>query len=180
MRLRHVALLRGINVGGNNIIKMTALKQAFEDAGFDNVSTYIASGNVIFTANNRPVALEKRIEKTLSTTFGYEARVLVRSKTQLAAVLNAAPKGWPDPKFRCNIIFLKAPLTPKVALAAVPPLREGVDTVALGPGVLYLGQLLARMSKSRVSKIASMPDYKSMTIRTYGTCAKIRQIMDRA
>ena len=176
--MRHVALLRGINVGGNNLIKMTALKEAFEDAGFENVATYIASGNVVFDAQGPPSALEPKIEKALSKTFGYEARVLVRSQRQLGAVLNAAPKRWPDPKSRCNIIFLKAPLTPKAALAAVPVLKEGVDTVTLGPGALYLGQLLARMSKSRVSKIAAMPEYKSMTIRTYQTCAKIRELMD--
>src|SRR5688572_3872308 len=111
--MRYVALLRGINVGGNNIIKMTALKQAFEEAGFENVATYIASGNVMFEAKGNSAALEARIEKGLSKKFGYDARVLVRSKTQLAKVLKSAPRGWPDPKLRCNIIFLKAPLTPK-------------------------------------------------------------------
>lgn len=175
---RFVALLRGINVGGNNLIRMADLKGAFEGAGFEDVSTYIASGNVIFTSQGKSAALESRIERVLSKAFGYEARVLVRSRSELASTLKAAPKGWPDKRRRCNVVFLKAPLTPKAALAAIPPLHKEVDSLAAGPRALYLGQLLAKMPKSRVSKIASIPEYKSMTIRTYATCERILALMD--
>jgi uncharacterized protein (DUF1697 family) len=76
----YVALLRGINVGGSNLIRMAALKACFEAEGFCDVATYIQSGNVLFTssgANQR--TLTGRIEQALSKTFVYQSRVVVRS-----------------------------------------------------------------------------------------------------
>ncbi len=69
-------MLRGINVGGNNIIKMADLKACFERMGFSNVSTYIQSGNVIFESTKKDAArLEKKIETSLSEAFRYDSRV---------------------------------------------------------------------------------------------------------
>ena len=78
---RYVALLRGINVGGKNLIPMPALKAAFEEHGFDDVRTYIQSGNVVFsTPTSSQVTLTREIERTISTTFAhYEASVVLRS-----------------------------------------------------------------------------------------------------
>jgi uncharacterized protein (DUF1697 family) len=68
----YVALLRGINVGGNNLIKMPTLKACFEGEGFRDVATYIQSGNVLFTAGRADQrALTGQIEKALSGMFAY-------------------------------------------------------------------------------------------------------------
>lgn len=171
--MRYVALLRGINVGGHNIIKMTDLKAAFEESGYDEVSTYIQSGNVLFTAPKTPNAkLEKTIETALSKRFGYEARVLVRSEAQVKKVLADVPKGWPNPDTRCNIIFLKPPLTPANAEAATQP-KDGIDTIARGTGVLYFGTRKDALAKSGLPKFVGTKEYKLTTVRTYGTVAKI-------
>ena len=91
---RYVALLRGINVGGKNLIKMTALKACFEANGFEDVATYIQSGNVVFASSEtRMPGLTRRIEEMLAETFDYEATVVVRSRTQMRAVVERAPKG---------------------------------------------------------------------------------------
>src|SRR5688500_17767018 len=75
-----VALLRGINVGGKNMVSMAELTESFRDAGYDDVSTYIQSGNVLFTARTATGAkLEKTIEGMLEQRFGLPIRVLVRS-----------------------------------------------------------------------------------------------------
>ena len=80
----YVALLRGINVGGSNLIRMPALKACFEAERLQDVATYIQSGNVLFTADrSSQQALTARIEKALSRTFAYEARVVVRSFEQM-------------------------------------------------------------------------------------------------
>src|SRR5512141_1230690 len=79
---RYVALLRGINVGGNNLIRMADLRACLEADGFDDVRTYIQSGNVVFTASGGPATLTERLERTLSAAFGYEATVAVRSARQ--------------------------------------------------------------------------------------------------
>src|SRR2546423_6581081 len=86
--MRYIAFLRGINVGGNKLIKMEALADAFTSLGFRNVKTYIASGNVIFDSRATKVAtLEKKAEKKLLETFGHEIVVVVFSLAELEALL---------------------------------------------------------------------------------------------
>src|ERR1044071_1659805 len=92
---QYVALLRGINVGGNNLIKMTALKACFEKQGLSDVSTYIQSGNVVFTADAAgAAALVTRIERALGVAFDYQASVVLRTRKQMQEVVARAPKGF--------------------------------------------------------------------------------------
>ena len=115
----YVALLRGINVGGKNLIKMPALKACFEADGFADVATFIQSGNVLFASPEAHVAgLTQRIEEMLGYTFGYEATVVVRNRAQMRAIVEHAPKGFgTEPAaYRYDVIFLKPPLTSKIAI----------------------------------------------------------------
>ena len=90
--LRYVAFLRGINVGGNKLIKMEALAAAFTSAGFRNVKTYIASGNVIFDSRaTKPDLLAKKIERKLVQTFGHQIAVMVFPLTDLQALVKRSP-----------------------------------------------------------------------------------------
>ena len=90
----YVVLLRGINVGGKNLIKMTDLKACFEALSFPNVSTYIQSGNVLFSANEPDqVKLTSQIEEALSKTFNYQSRVVVRSQKEIKDIIARAPPG---------------------------------------------------------------------------------------
>jgi uncharacterized protein (DUF1697 family) len=178
----YVALLRGINVGGKNLIRMPALKECFETAGFEDVSTYIQSGNVLFRAAGAASALPARVEKTLSKTFDYyQASVVIRSHAQLRSTVESAPVGFGvDPEaYRYDVLFLKPPLTASKALEQVP-VKDGVDDVHAGRGVLYFSRLASRASSSRLSRVASMPIYKSMTIRNWNTTTRLLQLMDEA
>ena len=108
---RSIALLRAINVGGHTV-KMDQLRALFEELGFANVATYIASGNVIFDTPATPTAeLEERIERHLRAALGYEVLTFVRTATELAAVAAYAP--FPpsdDPIHGLYVSFMKAPL----------------------------------------------------------------------
>ena len=91
----YVALLRGTNVGGKNLIKMTELVACFEALGFRDVSTYIQSGNVLFTSPaSARAALTRRIEQALAERFKYRASVVLRSGQQLRQIVTRAPKGF--------------------------------------------------------------------------------------
>jgi uncharacterized protein (DUF1697 family) len=173
---RYVALLRGINVGGKNIIPMASLKACFEKAGFDAVTTYIQSGNVIFSSRGAPV--EARLEQLLGSTFDYRACVVVRSRRQMEAIVNKAPPGFGarPALHRCDVVYLKAPLTASAAVKSVP-VREGVDDVHAGPGVLYFSRLIRRASQSRLSRLVSMPVYRSMTIRNWNTTIALGRLI---
>ena len=147
---RYVALLRGINVGGKNPIKMAALAACFEEHGYGDVVTYIQSGNVVFTTRGSGASLTREVEAMLAATFDhYEASVVIRSRTQMRAIVDRAPEGFGDQpdRFRSDVIFLMPPLTSRAAIADVP-LREGVDTVAAGPGVLYHSRLISQATRA--------------------------------
>ena len=78
---RFIAFLRAINVGGGRTVKMQSLRQVFEPLGFCRVATFIASGNVIFeTMRKRSKTLERKIEKALQKTLGYEVRAFIRER----------------------------------------------------------------------------------------------------
>ena len=88
---KYVALLRAINVGGHTV-KMDYLRSLFEAIGLANVETFIASGNVIFDSKSKDAsALERKIEKYLETTLGYEVKTFVRAISELSAVANYKP-----------------------------------------------------------------------------------------
>ena len=130
---RYVALLRGINVGGNNLIRMPDLKACFERQGFQDVVTYIQSGNVLFTsAESGSDRLTRRIEVALASAFGRQASVFLRTARQMQSIVGRAPDGFgahPE-RYRYDIIFLKPPVTAAAAMKSVTT-REGVDRAAL-------------------------------------------------
>ena len=179
MPTSHVALLRGINVGGNNPVRMTDLADAFRTAGYDNVRTVLASGNVLFTStSSSPRTLEADLERMLGTTFGTAFPVVVRSRAELAKIIDSAPAGHDSPKLRRDVFFLKHPLTAKQAMAHVPELNDDVDTMTAGSGVLYFSRVKATATKTRIQEFMAMPIYKQLTVRTWGTTTKLLALMD--
>jgi uncharacterized protein (DUF1697 family) len=178
---QYVAFLRGINVGGKNLIKMPALKACFEGLGFEEVRTYIQSGNVLFRARGSNAALTKQIETALSKTFDYESRVVVRSHKQMKEIVSNAPEGFGrDPAtYRYDVLFLKAPLTAARAIKSVST-KAGVDRASAGKGVLYFSRLISKATQSHLARIVSMPVYQSMTIRNWNTTTKLLNMMESA
>jgi uncharacterized protein (DUF1697 family) len=134
MGTRYAVLLRGINVGGRNKVLMGGLRAAFETAGYDTVSTYIQSGNVLLTAPAAQTDLEGAIEGMFEREFGLPLVVVIRSRAQMRAVVEDAPPGFgaaPD-TYYCDAVFLKTALTSERAMSVVR-LRDGVDEGGRGP-----------------------------------------------
>lgn len=175
----YLLLLRGINVGGKNIIKMADLKACLESHGLTDVQTYIQSGNVLFRSPKAKTTLVGEIEVLLSKRFGYEATVVIISEAELRAVVKKAPKGFgsqPD-TYHSDVLFLMPPLQ---AAKAKPhfQLREGVDQVWAGTGVVYFARLSAERTKSKLGKISELPIYKQLTIRSWQTVIKLVALLD--
>lgn len=179
---QYVALLRGINVGGKNLIKMAELKACFETLGFKNVSTYIQSGNVVFsTTRSDRAKLTSLVEEALSKTFNYRSRAVVRSYKQMKEIVGRSPKDFgSDPTaYRYDVIFLKEPLTAARAMESVTT-KEGVDQAFAGNGVLYFTRLISKATQSHLTRIITLPVYQSMTIRNWHTTTKILKMMEAA
>jgi uncharacterized protein (DUF1697 family) len=175
----YVALLRGINVGGKNLIRMPDLAASFEDAGFRDVRTYIQSGNVLFTTERTDgPELEDDVERMLEARFHFPILVVLRSRDELAATIAAAPANHGSGDLRSDAFFLKHPLTAEAAYAELPELREGVDAVAPGPGAIYFSRVAAQASKTRITRLMSMPVYQQMTIRNWRTTTRLLEMLD--
>lgn len=178
---QYLALLRGINVGGNNIIKMADLKVCFENMGFADVVTYIQSGNVLFkSAEKDKTKLINKIEKVLSERFNYKSRIVAVTHKQLKKVVEGARKefGKDLDKYRYDVIFLKEPLTPREAMKSISA-KEGVDTAYAGEYVLYFSRLISKAGQSHLTKIIKLPVYQNMTIRNWSTTTKLLALMEK-
>lgn len=176
--MRFIALLRGINVGGNNIIKMVDLKACFVEMGFQNVATYIQSGNVAFDAEVSDVEiLTTNIEKGLSSRFHYESIVVVIPENQVVQIVENAPEGFgsaPD-DYRYDVFFLKSSMTATEAMTYIKA-REGVDFVVAGDGVIYFSRLITKAGQSYMTGILKTALYKHITIRNWNTTNKLTSL----
>jgi uncharacterized protein (DUF1697 family) len=178
--IHFLSLLRGVNVGGNNIIKMTDLKSCFENMGFTGVLTYIQSGNIIFKSTEKDkIMLTDKIEQALSDKFNYTSRIVVIPFQELKDVVEKAPAGFgkePD-KYRYDVFFLKEPLIPDELMKKINT-RDGVDKAYAGATVLYFLKLISKASQSYLPRIISLPEYQYITIRNWNTTTKLLALME--
>src|SRR5262245_3850094 len=101
-----ILLFRGINVGGNKIVKMETLRKVLGEAGFGNVATYIQSGNVVLTSEQDVDAVISTVTKTFDATFGFSSRPSIRSAAQLQRVIDDNPFPEIDAGNRLHAVFL--------------------------------------------------------------------------
>jgi uncharacterized protein (DUF1697 family) len=159
---------------------MTELKFCLKEQGFEDVMTYIQSGNVILQSSLDATVLGQIIEAMLSKNFKLDSsiiKVLILTEDQLQAVIDEKPKGFgeqPD-KYHSDAIFLMG-IGADQAMSVFNP-REGVDQVWPGNGVIYSQRLSALRTKSRLSKIVGTSAYQSMTIRSWNTTTKLLSLM---
>jgi uncharacterized protein (DUF1697 family) len=159
---------------------MAELRKLLESLGFENVSTYIASGNVFLDSDLSASKVASKIEAALPKAFKLDAeliKVAVLTKGELEAVVKNRPKGLgAEPsKYHSDAIFLMG-IGAGEAMAVFSP-REGVDKVWPGKGVIYSQRLSAERTKSRLNRIMASPLYKSMTIRSWQTTTALLDLM---
>jgi len=128
----NIALLRGINVGGKNIIKMAELKKAFETLGFKEVKTYIQSGNVLFKSDETEQALQYIIEHEIEAVFGLSVNVVLRTSEELEQII----LNYPFPKDE----VVKAELSTDAVAQYVALLRNNSDSEKLQLLDAYAGE----------------------------------------
>jgi uncharacterized protein (DUF1697 family) len=124
----HVALLRGINVGGHNKVAMADLRTVVESLGHGEVATYIQSGNVVFTSNDRDTAaLAAGLERALEETLGVRSSVVVLSRDELAKVVADNPFPEEEDPRRLHATFRAAKLGAEDAAAVAAAERRARD-----------------------------------------------------
>lgn len=130
----HVALLRAVNVGGTGKLPMEDLRALCRDAGFGNIRTYIASGNVVFDSDRDARSVREELEARLAAYAGRPVGVLIRSAAQLAAILRNDPfPGAPGNKVQ--ILFLAEPASEAMIATAR---NRTVEELRCGDSELYI------------------------------------------
>jgi uncharacterized protein (DUF1697 family) len=175
----YVALLRGINVGGNNKVSMSQLKLAFERAGMTDVSTYINSGNIIFTdTTHDPAELVRILENAIEMEFGFAVKVLLRDIEQMRTTVAAIPDAWTNgDTMKCDVMFLwKEADTPDIIdrMQFNPEIEE---TRYVSGAVLWSIDR-KNVTRSKMTKVVGTLLYKQMTIRNCNTTRKLLQLME--
>lgn len=174
----YVALLRGINVGGNNKIDMKLLKQSFEQVGMNNVVTYINSGNIIFTYNSRSKEkIAHILEMSILETFGLQIKVLVLDLNDMKRIMSSLPESWTnDDKMKSDVLFLWDDINNESVLDKLV-IKPDIDTVIYVSGAILWSVSKQNVTRSGMTKIIGSATYRQMTVRNVNTTRKIYELM---
>ncbi len=128
---RHVALLRGINISGKNKVPMLDLKKGFEDIGFEDVKTYLNSGNVIFSGKDDIQKMTNKIEEMIKKQFELDIPVFVITVKDLEDILSQAPDWWgnDNKEIYDNLIFIIPPAIFADVLKEIGEPKEGLEKI---------------------------------------------------
>jgi uncharacterized protein (DUF1697 family) len=175
----YVALLRGVNVGGNNTVDMRELKAVFEAAGMTSTRTYINSGNVIFSSDERNIeGLTRALELGIAARFGFEIGVLVFDVEEIAAIAGSIPAAWGnDEAQRCDVLFLW-PDVDRPSIVEEMFAKPGIDDLRYAPGAVIWRRDRADATRSGILKLIGTPLYRRMTVRNCNTARKLLGLMN--
>jgi uncharacterized protein (DUF1697 family) len=175
-----VALLRGINVGGNNMIRMSSLKASFESMGFKDVTTYINSGNIIFrTKPGDARKLERNIERMLSREYQLECKVVVRSFAEIANLVERLPKNWGgDQNWKYNVIYLRHSIDSEDVLQLLEP-KSDIEQIVYCPGTLLWSVRVSDVTRTSMNKLPGKKIFQDMTVRNLNTTKKLYELMKK-
>jgi uncharacterized protein (DUF1697 family) len=176
--VRYVALLRGINVGGKTLIKMADLRTCVEGLGFDDVSTYIASGNVLFATDGDADRLADTIEHAIEERFELPVKVVVLDRTAYGRIVKAIPKAWiGDDAVRANIAFVRPGTDAKNVVGELDPDPEVEEVKAVKGAILWATRRDA-LNRSALRKLIAGAAYKELTVRNLNTTLKLQKLLD--
>lgn len=180
---KYIALLRGINISGKNKVPMAELKNEFERLGYEDVSTYLNSGNVIFKSSiNDKVTISECIHKMVEDKFGISVPIYIIKSSELEELLANQPSWWGtgDKAIYDNIIFIISPYTYKDVYIAMGEPNEKLEKAEEYKNCIFWSYDLKNYRKTNWwAKTASTSISDFITIRTANTMRKILEICNK-
>ena len=181
--MKYIALLRGINISGKNKISMSELKKVLEENKYQNVVTYLNSGNVIFESNiNDKEAIMQDIYNIVKDKFNLEIPIFIISALELEDILNNNPKWWgtDNKEIYDNLIFIIPPIKYEDVYNAIGEPKEDIEKIKEYNNSIFWSYNLKNYKKSNWwNKTASTNIKDNITIRTANTMRKILEICKR-
>jgi uncharacterized protein (DUF1697 family) len=178
----YIALLRGINVGGNNKVSMSQLKAILENLGYQDVKTYINSGNIRFTTNQKAcMTLQEEWHKLIREELGLEIDVCVVSGKELLEAEENVPDWWGmDSTCKHNAIFVLYPYSTEEIMKHVGEVKPEYEQIECFGQVIFWSAPIETFSRTRLSKVVSSAVYNRITIRNYNTFLKLIEMVKGA
>ncbi|MGE4347366.1 MAG: DUF1697 domain-containing protein [Flavobacteriaceae bacterium] len=175
--MTYVALLRGINVGGNNKVEMKNLKATFEALGFTSVVTYINSGNIIFnTSDKNDKEIVEKIEAAIAKNFGLAIKVVVKTFQAIETICHQIPAEWQNDKtMKTDVMFLWEEYDSPEVLEQLQ--LKPCDNVLYCSGAIIWNIQTSDYNQSSMPKLIGTRLYKHMTVRNVNTVRKLFELM---
>ncbi len=172
----YVALLRGINVGGRQKLKMADLRALLSGLGYTNVATLLQSGNAVFTASDGPPeTFAAEIQDRIATELGLTVTVMVRPVDDLRRIVEQIPFEVRDPS-KCAIAFLSSPVD-RARIEALDHASFAPEELVAGERELYL-YFPDGMGRSKLLPILSRDTFDPATVRNWNTTTKLLDLAE--
>lgn len=181
--MKYIVLLRGVNISGKNKVSMPKLKQLLEENNYQNVSTYLNSGNIIIESNiNNKELIIENISKIIEFNFNIKIPIYIMTAPELEDILNNSPSWWgtTNKEIYDNLIFIIPPTTYEEVYNTIGSPKENVDQIEEYHNTIFWSFVLKDCRKSTWwIKTASTSITNKITIRTANTMKKLLQLSQK-
>ena len=179
--MEYVALLRGINVGGNNKVVMSELRAQIAAAGFGHVRTYINSGNLLFEADAPREDVAQRVEDLLASRYDFPIRLALLTGQDYLAQLDELPDWWHGEVARRDALFYTRGLDRDLVRERIEAMELGDEAVHFGEHAVFWGKFDEKsFLKTAYHKRLLREDfYRQVTIRSGSTVEKIAAMVSQ-
>ena len=178
--MKYVLLLRGINVGGKNKVAMSDLKDMISKLGYENVITYINSGNIIFDANDNKEIVRVKISHMLET-FPFSINKVILTQEEYLDEISNLPEWWSEELFRRDVLFYSDKVDYSVMKERIKMMPLNDEMVHFGKRAVFWGKCNEKnyLSTSYHKLLMKESFYKSITIRNARTFEKISELLNK-
>lgn len=178
--MKYVLLLRGINVGGKNKVAMSDLKDMISKLGYENVITYINSGNIIFDANDNKEIVKVKISHMLET-FPFSINKVILTQEEYLEEISNLPEWWSEELFRRDVLFYSDKVDYSVMKERIKMMPLNNEMVHFGKRAVFWGKCNEKnyLSTSYHKLLMKESFYKSITIRNARTFEKIIELLSK-
>lgn len=181
--MKYIVLLRGVNISGKNKVSMPKLKQLLEENNYQNVSTYLNSGNIIIESNiNNKELIVENISKIIEINFNIKIPIYIMTVPELEDILNNSPSWWgtTNKEIYDNLIFIIPPTTYEEVYNTIGGPKENIDQIGEYHNTIFWSFVLKDYRKSTWwIKTASTSITNKITIRTANTMKKLLQLSQK-
>ena len=178
--MKYVLLLRGINVGGKNKVAMSDLKDMISKLGYENVITYINSGNIIFDANDNKEIVRVKISHMLET-FPFSINKVILTQEEYLDEISNLPEWWSEELFRRDVLFYSDEVDYSTMKERIKMMPLNDEMVYFGKKAVFWGKCNEKnyLSTSYHKLLMKESFYKSITIRNARTFEKIIKLLSK-